>query len=323
MTIAVVGLGAMGSRIAARLLDAGHDLVVWNRTAEKTAFLVERGAAAAASPADAARRSDAVITMVTDPAALESVLAEIPGSATIIQMSTVGPAAILRAASRFTSLLDAPVLGSVAEAAGGTLRIFVGGAAELVEDFTPLLSELGTPIHVGKVGAGSAAKLVANATLIGTTALLGEALSLGRGLGLGDGAWDVLGVTPLAQVAERRRPAVDSGDYEPRFTLSLARKDADLVLDAAEGIDLRVLEAVQSWLADAEAAGLGGADHAAVLSQILRGVVREAIDLALPVDLDGKRAAWEELKRVEPIPVPETFEELKQELDEIRGGAHS
>src|SRR5437763_16273099 len=73
MTVAVVGLGAMGSRIAGRLLDAGYDIVVWNRTAEKAAPLVERGATLAASPADAAARAEALITMLTDPAALESV----------------------------------------------------------------------------------------------------------------------------------------------------------------------------------------------------------------------------------------------------------
>jgi 3-hydroxyisobutyrate dehydrogenase-like beta-hydroxyacid dehydrogenase len=85
--------------------------------------------------------------------------------------------------------------------------------------------------------------------------------------------WDVLAATQLAQAAERRRPAVESGDYEPRFALSLARKDADLIREAAQetGIDVRVLEAVRRWLADAEAAGYGGRDHAAVLAEILAG----------------------------------------------------
>jgi 3-hydroxyisobutyrate dehydrogenase len=272
MKIAVVGLGAMGSRIAARLLEGGHEVIVWNRSAEKAAPLAERGATLAESPADAAQHADAVITMVTDPAALESVAADIPESATVIQMSTVGPDAVLRLASRFANLVDAPVLGSIGEVEAGKLQIFVGASDELADEWTPLLSELGTVTHVGEVGAGSAAKLVANATLIGTTTLVGECLALGQTLGLGERVWDVLALTPLAQAAERRRPAVQSGNYEPRFALSLARKDADLVLDAAGSTDVRILEAVRRWLSDAEAAGLGEADHAAVLSQILTRV---------------------------------------------------
>jgi len=269
MAVAVVGLGAMGSRIAARLVGASYDVIVWNRTAAKADALAARGAFAATSPADAAARAEAVITMVTDPAALDAVLSELPESATIIQMSTVGPAAVLRWAPRFSAFLDAPVLGSVGEVESGSLKVFVGGPADLVERWTPLLRELGTPIPVGNVGAGSAAKLVANATLIGTTALLGETLAIGKALGLGERVWDVLAATPLASVAERRRPSVESGDYPPRFALSLAKKDADLVVGAAPGLDLRIVRAVQSWLADAEAAGRGDLDHAAVLEQIL------------------------------------------------------
>src|SRR5436190_14719382 len=217
MTIAVVGLGAMGSRIAARLLDAGHDVVVWNRTAEKATPLVERGAVLADSPADAAARASALITMLTDPAALESVLSDVPpDSTTLIQMSTVGPDAVSRL--RFPRLLDAPVLGSLAEVDAGRLTIFVGGEEALVREWTPLLSQLGRVVHVGGVGAASAAKLVANATLVGTIALLGESIALGEGLGLPrDVVFDVLSATPLAQQAERRREALESGEYPPRF----------------------------------------------------------------------------------------------------------
>jgi 3-hydroxyisobutyrate dehydrogenase-like beta-hydroxyacid dehydrogenase len=277
--VAVVGLGAMGSRIAGRLLDAGYDVVVWNRTAEKAAPLVARGATMAESPADAAAPAEAQITIVADPPALESVSAGIAAGAspalTVIQMSTVGPAAVSRLASILppgTSLLDAPVLGSIGEAESGALKIFVGGEEPLVERWTPLLSVLGQPMHVGPLGAGQAAKLVANATLVGVAGLLGETLALGEGLGLPRGVvFDVLAATPLAQQAERRRPAVEAGDYPPRFALSLARKDAELILEAAAeaGVDLRLVTAARSWFADAEAAGLGDLDYSAVLAQIL------------------------------------------------------
>jgi 3-hydroxyisobutyrate dehydrogenase-like beta-hydroxyacid dehydrogenase len=279
VTVAVVGLGAMGSRIAGRLLDAGYEVVVWNRTAEKAVPLVERGATLAESPADAAARAEALITMVADPPALDSVGAALAAGAsdklTVIQTSTVGPAAVARLASVLPAgagLLDAPVLGSVGEAESGTLKIFVGGPEPLVERWTELLSVLGQPMRVGDVGAGQAAKLVANATLVGLIGLLGESLALGERLGLPrDVVFDVLAVTPLAQQAERRRPAVEAGDYPPRFALYLARKDADLIIDAAgaAGVDVRLVTAARSWLVEAEAAGLGGLDYSAVLKTIL------------------------------------------------------
>jgi 3-hydroxyisobutyrate dehydrogenase-like beta-hydroxyacid dehydrogenase len=279
--VAVVGLGGMGSRIARRLLDAGYELVVWNRTPAKAEELAARGARTAATPADAARGADAAITMVADPGALEAVTEGTDGIAagadeatTVIQMSTVGPAAISRLAAALPAgrLLDAPVLGSLAQAEAGKLRIFVGGPDELVKEWTPLLSVLGSPLHVGPLGAGSAAKLVANTTLFGTLGVLGEALALADGLGLGrDTAFAILASTPLAAQAERRRPSLEAGEYPPRFSLSLARKDADLIAEAAAaaGLDLRLIEAARSWLREAEEAGLGEADYSAMLARIL------------------------------------------------------
>jgi 3-hydroxyisobutyrate dehydrogenase-like beta-hydroxyacid dehydrogenase len=281
-TVAVIGLGAMGSRIARRFLGAGHDLLVWNRSPAKAAELVELGATAAASPAEAAGGSEAVVTMLSDPAALEEVsegpagiAAGAGASATVIEMSTVGPAAVARLSSVLghdTSLLDAPVLGSLSEAESGSLRIFVGGPAELVERWSPLLSALGSPRHVGPLGAGAAAKLVANTTLFGTLGVLGEALALADGLGLSRAAaFDVLAGTPLATQAERRRTAIESGEFPARFSLALARKDADLIAASAEdaGVDLRLAEAARAWLIDAEDSGLGERDYSAVLEWIL------------------------------------------------------
>jgi 3-hydroxyisobutyrate dehydrogenase-like beta-hydroxyacid dehydrogenase len=277
--VAVVGLGAMGSRMARRLLDAGYQVVAWNRTSARAEELA--GAAVAASPAEAARRADVVLTMVADPAALQAVTEEAEGIAagvdettTVIEMSTVGPAAISRLAAALPEgrLLDAPVLGSLAEAEAGELRIFLGGPAELVQAWTPLLSTLGSPLHVGPLGAGAAAKLVANTTLFGTLGVLGEALALADGLGLSrDVAFEVLAGTPVAAQAERRRPAVETGEYPQRFSLSLARKDADLIAEAAAaaGADLRLAAAARTWLQEAEEAGLGDEDYSAVLAHIL------------------------------------------------------
>ena len=277
--VAFIGVGAMGGRMARRLLDAGHELTVWNRTSSKATPLVDAGAASASTPAEAACAAEVVITMVADRAALEAVSEGPQGIAaqarTVVEMSTVGPAAVSELRARLppeAELLDAPVLGSLSEAETGTLQIFVGGDEALFERIRPLLAELGSPVHVGPLGAGAAAKLVANLTLLGTLGLLGEALALADGLGLSrEATWELLDATPLGGQAERRRPAVESGDYPLRFALALARKDADLVAQAAAaaGVEVPLAGGARDWFADAEAAGWGERDYSAVLARII------------------------------------------------------
>jgi 3-hydroxyisobutyrate dehydrogenase/2-hydroxy-3-oxopropionate reductase len=279
--VAVLGLGAMGSRMARRLLDAGHRVVVWNRTPEKTAPLVAAGAAAAPTPAAAAEQVDVVITMLANAEALLSVSEGADGfvrslrpGQTVAEMSTVGPAAVERLRAvvpEDVAVIDAPVLGSVGEAEAGTLVVFVGGSEDAARRVEPLFQKLGSPVYVGSAGSGAAAKLVANSALLGAIAALGECLALAEGLGLAHAkAFEVLARTPLGAQAERRREAFESGSYPKRFGLSLARKDAGLVADAAAeaGVDLRLAPAVLAWLADAERAGDGDSDYAAVLRTI-------------------------------------------------------
>jgi 3-hydroxyisobutyrate dehydrogenase/2-hydroxy-3-oxopropionate reductase len=265
----------MGSRIARRLADAGHELTVWNRTAAKAEPL---GVQIAETPAEAASRAEVVITMVADPPALQAVTEGPDGVAagagnqtTVIEMSTVGPAAIQRLAALLSAdLLDAPVLGSLAEAETGTLSIFVGGERDVFDRHRDLLGVLGTPLYIGPSGSGDAAKLVANSTLITVIGALGEALALAEALGLSrEIAFEILGTTALAAQAERRRPALESGEFPPRFPLRLARKDADLI--AEQGLDLRLTEAGRSWLAEA---GDGDQDYSAVLLRILEAATR-------------------------------------------------
>jgi len=262
-SVAVIGLGAMGSRIARRLLDAGHDVVVWNRTRTKA----EGFPRIADTAAEAAAEADVTITMVANPQALREVTAGIEPK-TLIEMSTVGPAAIHELAQKLPNLLDAPVLGSRSEAEQGTLHVFVGGPDELYAQYEPLLATLGTVHHVGPLGAGASAKLVANSSLFGALGVLAEALRLADRLGLSrEAAFEVLAATPLAAQAERRRAALEANDYPPRFPLSLARKDADLVTEAAP--ELRLAQAARSWLAEADDASWGERDYAALLAWIL------------------------------------------------------
>jgi 3-hydroxyisobutyrate dehydrogenase/2-hydroxy-3-oxopropionate reductase len=270
--------------MARRVLEAGHDVAVWNRSPERAAALVAAGAGAASTPAAVAAGAEAVITMVSDPAALcavsegsDGVAAGVRPRATVIEMSTVGPAAVRRLRSVLpapTALVDAPVLGSVAEAEAGALAILAGGDASDVARVEPVMSALGRVLHVGPLGAGAAAKLVANMSLFAVVAALGEALTLADGLGLSRATtFGVLARTPLADQAKRRHDSFEQGHYPRRFALALARKDADLVVEAAAraGLDLRVAAAAASWLLDAERAGLGERDHSAVLAQIAGG----------------------------------------------------
>jgi 3-hydroxyisobutyrate dehydrogenase-like beta-hydroxyacid dehydrogenase len=279
--VGLVGLGAMGSRMARRLLDAGHELTVWNRSASRAEPLADAGAAVAESPAEAARAAEVVLIMVRDGDALaavtegpDGVVSGLPAGAAVIQMSTVGPPAIERLARevRADSLLDAPVLGSISEVEQGTLNVFASGPESLVERWAPLLSVLGRVRRVGPLGAGTASKLVANSTLVGVIGVLGEALALAEGLRLPrNTAFDVLATTALSAQAERRRSAFESGEYPPRFALALAHKDADLILEAAAaaGIEVRLAAAARAWLADAESSGRGQSDYSAVLAEIV------------------------------------------------------
>jgi len=277
--VAVVGLGAMGRAIVTRLLATGHDVVVWNRSPDPVVGAVAEGAVAAATAAEAAGDAEFVLTMVADPAALaavtdgpQGILAGAASGTALLQMATVGPEPVLALADRMPAgvdLVDCPVLGSISEATSGTLAVFVGGDPERAR---PVLSSLGRVVPVGPVGAGSAAKLVANSTLFGVLGVLGEAVALGDGLGLPrEATWEVLGASPLAAQAERRRGPLEAGDPPLRFTLTLAGKDAGLVAEAAAGagLTLPMAAAAQGWLRDAIADGRGDHDYSAILAYIV------------------------------------------------------
>lgn len=274
------GLGRMGLPMATRLLEAGHELVVWNRTVERADSLVARGAVLAEPPADVVGRVDAVITMLSDADALEQVvyghggLATALAGHTLIEMSTVGPDAIGGLAASLppeVGLLDAPVLGSIPAATDGTLKIFVGGEADLFERWRPVLEVMGTPRHLGPQGSGAAMKLVANACLGVLMTGLGEALALADGLGLAEpDVLDVLADSPIGVTVRSKRALIESGHYPPNFTVALAAKDLRLVTDAAErlGVGLEVLPAVRDRLLAADDADLSNLDYSAVIAAI-------------------------------------------------------
>lgn len=279
--IAFLGLGAMGGRVSRRLQDAGYELTVWNRSADRVAALAAGGAHVADSPAAAAASSGVVFTMLSDPAALEQVVFGRDGvaeglrpGAVLVDMSTVGPDEVRAVAARLRDgvvLVDAPVRGSTGEAAAGTLTILVGADPETFDRVAPFLRHVGTPTRVGGPGSGAAMKLVANSTLGAAMTAAGEALALGDALGLDRRAvLDVVVASPVGGAIASKRQAIEAGHYPPSFPLRLALKDLRLVdaASAGAGLSLRVAPAARAWLEDAMAAGQGDLDDSVVVETI-------------------------------------------------------
>jgi 3-hydroxyisobutyrate dehydrogenase len=280
--VAVLGLGAMGHALAARLLGAGHDLRVWNRTPGRDDDLVVSGARRSTTSADAVRDAEVVITMVTDPPALEAVLfgpdgaaTAIPDAATLIDMSTVGPTEIASVVERVApvAVLDAPVLGSVPSVESGSLVILAGGDRAVFDRHAELLAIFGRPIYVGPSGSGAMLKLVNNAASIATLVALGELLALTDRTGLGiDAVLQSLEAGPLASLIERWRPRLKGEDQSSYFRLALARKDLAIVFDEAEreGTELAVAQTAAARCDEAIDAGLGDEDFGAIVPFLRR-----------------------------------------------------
>jgi 3-hydroxyisobutyrate dehydrogenase-like beta-hydroxyacid dehydrogenase len=279
--IGFLGLGEMGAPMANRLLHAGHEVVAWNRSAERTLPLSREGAAVAASPANAAAGADFLITMLATPEALEQVLFGVGGLAAalapgqiLIDMSTVGPDEVHSAAARLpkgASLVDAPVRGSVPQATSGRLDIFVGATDEDYERVRPILEILGSVRHAGGPGSGAAMKLVANLVLGAAIVTLGEALALGGALELERGILlDVLADSPIGPIVKAKRANVESGQFAPSFKLRHAAKDLKLVTEtaAARSRDLKQARANRAWLDEAAEHGAADLDFSAVVATI-------------------------------------------------------
>ena len=246
MRIAFCGLGLMGAPMAERLVDAGHDVVVWNRSPEKAERLVERGAQIAATPAEAGSGAEAAVTMLSDPDAVRAVVLGPEGLAAglgprsvLVEMSTVGPGLVREVREGLpdhVDMVDAPVRGSIPQAMAGELKILVGGDREAVDRVWPVVEVLGTPVHLGPLGTGAAMKLVANLTIGVVVTAFGEALALADTLGLDRAATlEMLAETPIGSLVPRVGPSLESGDWSPRFKLELAQKDLRVVSEEAGG----------------------------------------------------------------------------------------
>jgi len=269
-TIAFLGMGAMGERMARRLLDAGHALRIYNRSAARTAPLVAAGASAFATPREAASGADVVIAMVTDDQASRTVwLAPESGAASglapeaiAIECSTLTPGWIHELGAAVPRLLDAPLLGSRPQAEAGALAFLVGGEGELLERARPLLSLMGGAIHhVGARGTGAMLKLAVNALFGVQVAALGELLGALARAGLDPAhTVEILGTLPVTSPAVRAAAGlVIAGRDAPLFPIDLVAKDFRyaVAMAAGRGAELPVSAAAGEQFERARAAGLG------------------------------------------------------------------
>lgn len=246
-TLGFVGLGAMGSRIAGRLLDAGNAVYGTNRTKAKAQALVDRGLRWCATPREVAAAADVVFSMVTDDSALDAItsgpdgiLAELAEPKVYVDMSTVSPRASRQLAERVNALgaqmLDAPVSGSIPQAETGTLAIMVGGNAQAFETVEPLLRELGQAVtHVGTNGQGLLLKLAINISLAVQTLAFSEGLLLVERGGIDPRlAAEVMSASSIGSpMLKARVPLLLDLPEQAWFDVALMEKDIRLAREEA------------------------------------------------------------------------------------------
>ncbi len=242
MKIGFIGLGIMGSRMAANLQSHGYGLVVFNRTRSKAQPLLDKGAVFAESPAKLAAQADILFTMLAHPDAVAQAALGANGflnylkpNALWVDCSSVNPSFSKKmatgAAARQMRFLDAPVTGSAPVAKEAKLVFWVGGDAIDLEVVRPLLLSMGNKIvHAGGPGMGTSMKMVINLLLGVGMASFAEAMSLGQGLGLSQKLLfdSLLGMPAVAPFLASKREDIEKGEYEAEFPLRWMQKDLHL-----------------------------------------------------------------------------------------------
>jgi 3-hydroxyisobutyrate dehydrogenase len=283
-TVAFLGLGAMGAPMAGNLLDAGFALRVYNRDRSKTQALAARGATACASPAEAARGAQFVVSIVADDTATRAVMLGADGvlagaaPGTVILDSSTNTPAMARevaaaAQARGVAYLDAPVAGSTPQAKNRELVVMVGGDAAAYEQAQPLFVAMGRISRLmGPSGAGATIKLVNNMLSGAMNAAIAEALSVAEAAGLDPAATQAILNEGAAgsRLTKTKMPKIAGRDFAPQFQLALMEKDLRYFLALASEVDrpAPLTALVRSQLQAARRAGLGGLDVCAMFLQI-------------------------------------------------------
>jgi 3-hydroxyisobutyrate dehydrogenase len=276
--IAMLGTGTMGAPMARNMAEAGLDLRVWNRTKDKADPLAGDGIDVVGSAEEAVAGADVVITMLADGDSVASVmedggaLAAMPDDALWLQMSTVGIAATETLATlaeeRSVPFVDAPVLGTKAPAEQGKLQVLASGPEDQRERCRPIFDAVGADTQwLGEAGAGTRTKLVLNSWLLTLTEGTAETIALAEALDVDPKIFlSTIEGGPLdSAYAQMKGGAMIERSFDPSFALSMARKDAGLVLEAAERHDqpAPLAAVVKSQMEKAEEAGHGDEDMAA------------------------------------------------------------
>lgn len=271
----------MGRPMAANLLKARHAVTVWNRTGSRADELVKAGASLAKSPRDAAEASDVLITIVSDPPALESVLwgeggalAGLKKGSTYIDSSTISPMLVKKIAAacqeRGVRFLDAPVTGGDWGAREGNLVFMIGGDAAALKEMEPILGVMGKKwFHLGPNGAGQTIKLAMNAILALEVGAVAEAVGLVTRAGLaGEQLLEVLQASMgRSALLDLKTPLMLKGDFKPSFPLRLMHKDLGLALDLANqlGVALPTTAAVREVYNHVKGEAKEDVDYSAVM----------------------------------------------------------
>jgi 3-hydroxyisobutyrate dehydrogenase-like beta-hydroxyacid dehydrogenase len=285
-TVGFIGLGAMGSRMAKRLLDSGRGVVGYNRTPEKARALVAAGLTLAKSPRAVAEAADTVFSMVTDNAALraiglgpDGVVAGLRPGAVWVEMSTVSPAVTREmgqaAAGRGAALIDAPVSGSAVTVEAGQLSFMVGGDPAALEKVRPHVLAIGPTItHVGDLGLAVAMKIATNLNLAVQMLAFCEAVALAEKAGIErERAVEVLLKSVIASpMVKYRGPFVLGMPAEPLFDVNMSKKDLGLALEMgrALGVALPSVALVDQMMTAARGLDLAHYDFAVVFDVIAR-----------------------------------------------------
>lgn len=258
MKIGFIGTGIMGLPMAGHLLTAGHELQVYNRTASKAQPLLDKGATSAASPAEAAKGAEIVISMVSRTDDVLEVLTGTDGAAQsasegclFIDMSTIDSGATAQLEkdlnARGLEFIDAPVSGGEGGAINAALTIFCGGKPENVERARPVLECMGKKInHMGPAGAGQVAKACNQILVAGALLGVAEALSHGKksGLDLQQLVEATSGGAAQSYQLENLGKAIAEDNFKPGFMVELMEKDLGMILDAnPEDLNLQVTRA--------------------------------------------------------------------------------
>jgi 3-hydroxyisobutyrate dehydrogenase/glyoxylate/succinic semialdehyde reductase len=286
MKTGFMGLGIMGSRMAMNLLRKKYDIIVYNRTKEKAAELLDSGAEWAETAAEAAEQSDIFITMLSTPEVVNQTalgengfLPAMKKGAIWMNSTTVNPSFAEEMASKAEEYgiryLDAPVAGSLKPAESGDLIFLVGGDQIVVDKYSAMFEIMGKKyVHAGPAGKGSALKMVINMMLGYSMAAFSEAVHLGNSLGIDkERLLEFLpNLAVIAPFVKSKAGNMSSGEYKPEFPLKWMQKDMHLAALSAyeQGISIPGENAVKELYARALQEGLGDEDMSAVFKSITR-----------------------------------------------------